>query len=80
MSSTRNRRGVARLRRPVVVLAAFAVALAPAAAQTPVAEMHVGKTAIKWSPVIEHDKLVLVVSGPGGELRREFGGGKPPYL
>lgn len=73
-----------RHRAAVIALAAFAATLAAAQEEKgttePVAVMKVDKGAIYWAPRVEYHSLTLVVSGPGVELRREFGAGDTPRL
>ena len=47
----------------------------------PVATMSSGAASIDFAPLVEYDKLVLTVSGPGDlVIRREFKAGEAPSL
>ncbi len=63
-------------------LLALAVGLAvplPAAADEPIATMDVRARRVRWIPYVDHERLVLTVSRPDGEvLREEFEGRRIP--
>ncbi len=72
--------------RWLAVVALAAIMATPAAAQEeqaaaePVAVTKIDEGAIHWAPGVEYASLTLVVSGPGVDLRREFGAGDKPIL
>lgn len=81
MSRTWRRVGAPWLPSLAAAVACGALLVAPASAESgSVAKVHIAKSAIKWEPAVEFDRLVLSVSGPGVDLRREFGAGEAPYL
>lgn len=45
-----------------------------------VARMKAGETSIEWFPVVEHERLVLVVSGGGTIVQKEFKAGSNPSI
>ncbi len=48
-------------------------------AKAPLATLQVGAAGIEWQPQVDHERLVLTVSGPGGFLdRKEFAAGTSP--
>jgi hypothetical protein len=71
-------------RGPLVALAVAAILVAsPAigAQRGAVAELRAGGASLDWSPLVGHESMKLVVSGPGGFIfEREFGGAEAPSL
>lgn len=69
--------------RLLVTFALLAIAM-PATAETvelqAVAETTVAEEAMAWTPRVEYERLVLIVSGGGEVMRREFEAGEKPYL
>jgi hypothetical protein len=64
-----------------VVCLGMAGAAVAAPREDAVADLNAGPTGIEWRPVVEYERIVLTVSGPGGFiLRNEFAAGVSPSL
>jgi hypothetical protein len=46
----------------------------------PVATTSVGATGITWTPKVSYARLVLIVNGPSGPSRQEYGAGSKPFF